>query len=309
MISTGLLRVSEEVSEAIAGGRPVVALETTIVTHGLPAPHNLETARDCERIVRGGGCVPATVGILEGRIVVGLSEEEIVRLAGATDVAKTNLSNIGAVVAAGTPGATSVSTTLLAARSVGIGVTVTGGIGGVHRGYARHLDVSSDLVAMERYRQILICCGAKSILDVEATREQLETRGIPVVGWLTDRFPLFYSKGRNLSVDATAQNAEDVVRIHQAHGEMGMMSSTLVVADPPAEDALPEDRLEEIVTGALAEAQARGVTGRGVTPFLLDRVSAMTGGDSLRANLSLIRNNCRIGAAIAAAFAATPGSS
>ncbi len=303
MISSRTFRLSEEVGEALSSGRPVVALETTIVTHGLPSPQNLETARDCEHIVREEGCIPATIGVLDGQLIVGLGNEELECLAHSPGVSKTNLSNIGAIIAAGTPGSTSVSTTLLAADTAGIGVTVTGGIGGVHRGYGEHFDVSSDLFAMQRFRQILVCCGAKSILDVEATREQLETQGIPVVGWRTEHFPLFYSVGNRLSVDATVNSAEEVVRIHGAQGGLGLSTSTLVVADPPSKSALPADRLEEIIEGALSEAEAQGVTGREVTPFLLDRVSAMTGGESLRTNLALIRNNCRIGARIAAALA------
>jgi len=292
-----------EVRDAIAGGHAVVALETTIMTHGLPAPQGFETALECEAIVRTMGAVPATVGILDGKLIVGMTRAELERLAGERGVAKTNLSNLGGVLASRAPGSASVSTVLLATARAGVRVAATGGIGGVHRGYGEHFDISSDLVALGRFATVLVCAGAKSILDVAATREQLETRGVPVVGWRTEFFPRFYSRGRDLPVDRRVDGAEDAVDTWRAHEALRLDTAMLVVADPPADDALPAERIDRIVDDALAEATARGVRGRDVTPFILDRVRAMTGGESLRANLALIRNNCRVAGEIAAALA------
>lgn len=300
---SAIVQPGAEVREALAAGKPVVALETTIMTHGLPHPQGLQTARDCEAIVRAAGAVPATVGILDGRLLVGMTDAQVERLAGEKGVAKTNLSNLGAVIAGGGPGSASVSTVLLAADLAGVRAAATGGIGGVHRGHAEHLDISSDLVALGRFPVVLACTGAKSILDVPATREQLETRGVPVVGWRTDFFPRFYSRGRDLAVDRRVDDAAQAAAIWRAHSALGLGTAILVVADPPEADALPAERIDRIVDDALAEAGARGVRGRDVTPFVLDRVRTLTGGDSLKANLALVRNNCSVAAQIAVAMA------
>jgi pseudouridine-5'-phosphate glycosidase len=294
----GLVQLAEGID-----ARRAVALETTIVTHGLPRPQNLETARACEAIVREQGAQPATVALWEGRVRVGLDDALLERLASTDGVAKTNLSNLGAVLASGSPGATSVSTTLLAANLAGLRVAATGGIGGVHRGWERTLDISADLVALERTPVVLVCAGAKSILDVAATREQLETRGVPVIGWQTERFPLFFSRGVDVGVDARADDAAQVAAIARAHWSTGQRSAVLVVAEPPADEALDVGVVEKAIAQAVAEAEASGATGRDATPFVLSRLVQLTGGATLRANLALIRNNCRIAAQVAVALA------
>jgi len=300
------LEISPDVRRALDEARPVVALETTIVTHGLPRPQNMETAIACEGIIRGAGAEPATIGVLSGRVIVGLDPDQIRHLAMLEDAAKTNLSNLGAVLAGGGAGATSVSTTLLAAARAGIRVAATGGIGGVHRGYGEYLDVSADLEALARLPMVLVCAGAKSILDVAATREQLETRGIPVVGYGTDAFPLFYAAGSDLPVDVRADTPAEAAAICRAHACLGLSTSTLIVANPPAEAALDPGEMNAAIEEALAEAGHRRIWGRALTPFLLERVKDLTGGASLRANLALIRNNCRIAAEVAVELTRSP---
>ncbi|MEQ8820706.1 MAG: pseudouridine-5'-phosphate glycosidase [Sumerlaeia bacterium] len=297
------LDIRPHVQDALASGKPLVALESTIITHGLPRPVNLETARGCEDTVRSHGAVPATIGIHDGKLVVGLESQEIAELANADDVAKTNLSNLAMVIAGGGYGATSVSTTLLAARLAGIRVVATGGIGGVHRGFGEVFDISSDLTSLAHAGGVLVSAGAKVILDVAATREHLETLGIPVVGWRTDWFPLFYSVGRDIAVDYRVEDASAVARGLHTHEALGLETTMLVVADPPEEDALDPELLGEAIEHAQAEAHEDGITGRDVTPYLLARIKDLTQGESLRANLSLIHNNCAIAAQIACALA------
>jgi pseudouridine-5'-phosphate glycosidase len=280
----------------------VVALETTILTHGLPPPANIECARGCEQVVRDAGALPATIGIHDGRLVVGLDDAELAELANAENVTKTNLSNLGPTLAGGGYGSTSVSTTVYAAHRSGIRVVVTGGIGGVHRGFGEHLDISSDLTALQRMPVLLVCAGAKSILDVAATREQLETRGIPVIGYRTDHFPFFYSKGRDIPVDWRLDDPESVIDAFEAHVGLGLGSAMIVAVDPPEEDALPTDALEEVIRMATEDARHHGISGRELTPFVLERVKQLTQGDSLRANLALIRNNSALGGELAVAL-------
>ncbi|MDK2970449.1 MAG: pseudouridylate synthase [Candidatus Sumerlaeota bacterium] len=304
-MSTALpIDVRPVVAEAILAGRPVVALETTVMTHGLPRPAGLDSARDCEEIVREAGAVPATVGVMRGRLVVGLHNEELAELANSNESVKVNLGNIAAAIVKGQYGGTSVSTTILAAHRAGIRVVATGGIGGVHRGFGETLDISSDLTAMQHASVVLVSAGAKSILDVAATREQLETRGIPVIGFQTDHFPLFFCGGSAIGVDCRADSPKEVAAIYRTHRSLGFPGTVLAVADPPAADALPHDVLEEAVRGALGEAERRGISGRALTPFILERVQRATEGASLRANLSLLRNNCQIAAEIARELAA-----
>ncbi|MCB2154470.1 pseudouridine-5'-phosphate glycosidase [bacterium] len=294
-----ILEVRPHVQEALDAGDPVVALESTIITHGLPRPANLETARGCEEIVREAGATPATIGIIRGKLIVGLEDAEIGRLANADEVVKTNLSNLGTALSRGGYGATSVSTTIHAAALAGLSVAATGGIGGVHRGFEQTMDISSDLTALTRTDIVLVSAGAKSILDVAATREQLETRGVPVVGYKTDWFPLFYSPGQDIPVDGRFDEFGDIVQAYLTHRMLGIGSSMMVVANPPEEDAIPADLMNKIVARAVDDAKKEEIHGRGVTPFVLQRVKELTEGDSLRANLALIRNNCRIAAGIA----------
>lgn len=295
-------RLSEEVGRALHAGAPVVALESTVITHGLPRPENLDLARDMEAAVREGGAVPATIAILEGQVRIGLSEDELQALARADDLRKISLRDFGAALAGRASGGVTVAATLLAARGVGLRVFATGGIGGVHRHSA--YDVSADLQQLGRTPMVVVCAGAKAILDLPATLERLETLGVPVVGYGTDRFPAFYTRESGLPVPVRVESTAQVVALASAHWRAGLESAVLVTVPPPKEVALPKEVSERAIERALEEAEAAGVTGPLITPFLLERVSARTGGASLQANLGLLRNNARVAAAIAAAFAA-----
>lgn len=305
MLEADWFDVRPAVRQALHTGAPVVALETTIVTHGLPRPVNIETSRACEQVVREEGAHPATVAVLDGKLTVGLDAAEIAEIGNADTVTKTNTSNLAVTIASGEYGSTSVSTMLFSAYRAGISVAATGGIGGVHRHYDRFLDISTDLTALQECSMVLVCAGAKSILDVPATREQLETRGIPVIGYQTDMFPLFLSRGDDLPVDHRFDTPEDIVRAFRIHREMGFRSAMLVVVDPPAEDALDAKDVESAIAYAVAEAEEEGISGRETTPYVLKRLKELTGGESLRANLSLVQNNCRVAARIARALSET----
>ncbi len=299
MIPSDYIEVRPEVAAALADHRPIVALETTIMTHGMPQPTGLETARDCEQLVRSQGAVPATIGIRRGKIIVGLEDAELAELANSDKVAKTNLSNLGVVLAGKGYGSCSVSSTLLAAHHAGISVAATGGIGGVHRQFGQVLDISSDITALGRFDVLLVCAGAKAILDVSATREQLETHGVPVIGYQTEWFPLFYSPGRDIPVDVRIEAPDEIPAMLKAHRALKVGAAVLVVTDPPAKEAMPIEQLEDVIASALVEANNLGIAGRELTPFVLGRVREMTDGDSMKANLALIRNNCDLAARVA----------
>ena len=289
--------LGEEVRQALAQGAPLVALESTVITHGLPRPENLELARALEGEVRQGGATPATVGLIEGKVHIGLSQAELEFLANADGVRKVSRRDFGVAIARGESGGTTVAGTLIAAAAAGLQVFATGGIGGVHR--QAPFDVSADLPELARAPLVVVCAGAKAILDIPATLEYLETMGVPVVGYRTDLFPAFYSISSGLPVQVRADSAGEVAAIAGAHWKMGIASAVLVAAPPPAEDALPSEAIEGAIRQALDEAAAKGVRGQQVTPFLLARVSELTGGHSLKANLALLRNNARIAAEIA----------
>jgi len=293
--------VADEVATALAADRPVVALETTVVTHGLPAPHGLRVAAAIEAAVRGEGAVPATIGILEGRLIVGLSAVELASLA-SSEAVKVNPGNLAATLAAGRPGSTTVAATAWAAAKAGIRIFATGGIGGVHRGSAETGDVSADLVALARFPVAVVSAGAKAILDLPRTREMLETLGVPVVGMGTDEFPAFYRPASGLPVDARCDSPAEAAAAIRAHFSLGLPGG-LVVANPiPAADALPEDLHDRALSEAVADAAAAAVRGRDVTPYLLERMRVLTGEASLAANESLLLHNARTAAAIAVAL-------
>jgi pseudouridine-5'-phosphate glycosidase len=294
-----LIEVADQVSRALAAGAPVVALETTLVTHGLPRSEGLEAAAELEAEVRGGGALPATIGVLEGRVRVGLSAAELAALAATPGVAKLNLSNLAAGVAAGAAGSTTVAATVLIAARTGIEVFATGGIGGVHAGAAETWDVSADLTALSRYPVAVVCAGAKAVLDLPATVERLETLGVPVLGFGTDRFPAFYRRDSDLPVDARFDRVEDLARAVRTHLRLGPGGGVLVANPIPAEHELPRGLYEEALERVRAEARERGLRGRGVTPFLLERLSALTEGRSVFSNRALLRNNARLAAALA----------
>jgi pseudouridylate synthase len=283
----------------------VVALESTIISHGMPWPHNLETALQLEADIRAEGGVPATIAVIDGRLKAGLARHDIERLArDGTKVAKVSRRDLPIVVAREGTGATTVAATMIVAALAGIRVFATGGIGGVHRGAAASFDISADLAELARTSAAVVCAGAKAVLDLRLTLEYLETHGVPVVGFRTDRFPAFWSRDSGLGVDARADTPVDVARVMHAKWSLGLAGG-IVVANPiPERCELARDRVEAAIAQALDEAQAQGVTGKALTPFLLARVNALTGGDSLEANVALVRNNAVLAARIAAAYAA-----
>jgi pseudouridylate synthase len=282
----------------------VVALESTIISHGLPAPLNLETARQLEAELRAGGAVPATVALMDGRIRVGLSGEDLDRLAGEEKVAKVSRADLPAVLAAGAIGATTVAATMICAALAGIRVFATGGIGGVHRGAAESFDVSADLQELGRTPVAVVCAGAKAILDLPKTLEVLETLGVPVIGYGCDSLPAFYSRDSGLAVPLRCDTAAEIAQVMAAKWELGL-GGGLVIANPiPAEQEIPAAEVAAWIDAALAEAGRQGIRGKEVTPFLLARLEALSGGASLEANVALVLNNARLAAAIAAAYAA-----
>mgnify|MGYP000039948495 CR=1 FL=1 len=283
---------------------PRVALESTVIAHGLPAPHNLETARACETEVRAAGALPATIGILAGRPVIGLNEAEVAELASRQDVAKVNLANLAHVIAAEKWGATTVAGTLHLAQAEGIRVFATGGIGGVHRGAGDSFDISADLQALARYPVVTVCAGAKAILDLPKTLEVLETLGVPVVGYQTSELPAFYSRTSGLPLDLRADSAAEIARLAATHWQLGFTTGVLVVNPVPQADEVPAAEIKDAIEEALLTAAAQGVSGKAVTPFLLARIAARTEGRALRANISLLRNNARLAGEIACALAA-----
>ncbi len=295
-----MIRYSAEVSRARLMNLPLLALESAVITHGLPRPENLRLAEALEEEARRVGVTPATVAVLDGKLCIGLSRDDLRRLAEQPVERKISRRDLGIALAKGYSGGTTVAGTLIAAGLAGIQTFATGGIGGVHRGAPQ--DVSADLPELARQPVVVVCAGAKAILDLPATLEYLETWGVPVLGYRTDEFPAFYARRSGLPVDARVESAEEVVEIATRHWEMGLRSAVLVVQPPPAEAALDEAELERVIGLALEDARREGIHGAATTPFLLERVSRLSGGESLRANLALLRNNARLGAAIAHAF-------
>jgi pseudouridine-5'-phosphate glycosidase len=295
------LTYTKEVSLALQHLQPIVALETAVLTHGLPHPANIELSHQLEDEVKQGGATPATVGLLDGRIHIGLTAEEIARLGDTSQPArKISRRDFGIALARKEKGGTTVTGTMIAARAAGIRVFATGGIGGVHR--HAPFDVSADLPELGRSGMIVTCAGAKSILDLPATIEVLETWGVPIIGYQTDEFPGFFSPDSGLPVNLRVETPQEVAEIAAAHWGMGMESAILVVIPPPAETAVPRAALEAVIEEAVQEAEQKGIRGAKVTPFLLERVKQLSGGTSFRSNLALLRNNARIAAHIACAL-------
>ena len=302
-IVTGPYVCADEVARAIARGGPVVALETTVVTHGLPHPDGVDAALALENEIRQGGATPAAVGILRGAIRVGLTNAELNELATTPDVVKVNLSNLAATVAAGRPGATTVAATVLAAHANGIRFFATGGIGGVHRDASISGDVSADLTALSRIPIAVTCAGAKAILDLPRTVEMLETLGVPVLGLRTDEFPAFYRRSSGLPVDSRMDTIEELAAAVRTHFALGLGTGVLIANPIPVSDELPAETYERALETALSDAERHDVRGRSVTPFLLERLRALSEGESVRANLALLRNNARVAAQLAKALA------
>jgi pseudouridine-5'-phosphate glycosidase len=289
-----------EVQEALARGRPVVALESTLITHGLPHPVNVRVAGELEAEVRSQGAVPATLAILEGRITIGLTDAQREALGRQPGVAKCSRRDLPVVLARGGWGSTTVAATMILAHRAGIPVFATGGIGGVHRGHP--FDISADLTELGRIPITVVCAGAKAILDLPLTLEALETRGVPVLGYRTDEFPAFYSRGSGLPVLARCDDAGEIAAIIRARDALGLTTGILVAAPVPEEHELPPAVAEEAIQEALADADRQGVRGKEITPFLLARVSELTGAQSQQANIALLKNNARLAGDIAAAL-------
>jgi len=297
------LHLSPEVADALAENRAVVALESTLITHGLPYPTNVETALAMEGAVRESGALPATIAILKGRIIVGISKDNIEYLAArkSEQVRKCSRRDLPIAVALGEDGATTVAGTMIIAHMAGIRVFATGGIGGVHRGHA--LDVSADLIELGRTPVAVVCSGAKSILDLPLTLEVLETQGVPVIGIGTNTLPAFYSRSSDLPLDACVQSAEEAARIIAARERLGASHGILFTVPVPHDDELSSEIAERAIEQATREADAQGIHGKAVTPFVLARVTELTEGASRRSNVSLLVNNARIGGLIASALA------
>jgi pseudouridylate synthase len=291
--------LTPEIQHALASGGPIVALESTVITHGLPFPENLQLAQDMEAEVRQNGATPATIAVLDGQIHIGLEPTHLERLAQGHTGAFRKISSrdFAPALAQKASGGTTVAGTLVAAQAAGIRVFATGGIGGVHRDAP--FDVSADLPQLGHSPVVVVCAGAKSILDLPATIEVLETLGVPVVGYQTDEFPAFYVHGSGQPVSARANDPAEAAAIARTHWNLGLNSAVLVANPPPLETSLPNEQVNTVIEQALAEAQAQHIHGQAVTPFLLSRVSQLTGGASLRANLALLRNNARLAAQIA----------
>ncbi len=298
------LVVSPAVAAAMAEKRPIVALESALITHGLPAPFNLQVAGSLEDAVRQEGATPATVAVLDGAVHVGLSAAGLERLAGESDVAKVSLRDLPAVLAQGRSGGTTVAATAWLAHRAGIAVFATGGIGGVHRGHPE--DVSADLPALASTPIVVVCAGAKAILDLPRTLEALETLGVPVIGYGTDTFPAFTSRSSGLPVPLRADTPAQVAAMAHARDALGLRAALLVCAPIPAEAELPWEEAEAAIAAAVAAAEAQGIAGKALTPFLLSRLAEQTGGRSRQANQALLLNNVRIAARIARAVASIP---
>ncbi|PKQ19809.1 MAG: pseudouridine-5-phosphate glycosidase [Actinobacteria bacterium HGW-Actinobacteria-6] len=299
---TDLLQIAPEVSAALIAGTPVVALESTIISHGFPYPANLECALECERIAREEGAVPATVAIIGGVIRAGLSRAEIEHLATTAGIPKASRRDLATLVAGGSDGATTVAATMMVAEMAGIRVFATGGIGGVHRGAEASFDISADLEELARTDVAVVCAGAKSVLDLGLTLEYLETHGVPVLGYGTDGFPAFYTRTSGFGVDARFDSPADIAAVLRSRRELGISGGVIVANPIPAEHELSHAEIDGVIETALAEATEQGVRGKEVTPFLLGRIHALTGGRSEAANKELVYNNVRLAARIAGAL-------
>ena len=295
-----LVDIEPEVAAALAAGRPVVALESTIITHGMPWPANVETARAVEQVVRDNGAVPATIAVLDGRIRVGLSERELGAIGQAKDVVKASGRDLGAVLARRGSAGTTVSATMLIAAIAGIGVFATGGVGGVHRGAEETFDVSADLTELGRTDVVVVCAGVKSILDIAKTLEYLETQRVPVYAFGSDDFPAFYTRSSGLKADHRFDEVAAMARAIALHRALGTGTGVMVANPIPAADALDPAFIDGAIADAVAEAAKKGISRKELTPFLLTRINELSGGRSLAANIALVKNNAALAARIAA---------
>ncbi len=297
------LDVNPEVAAAIAAGKPVVALESTIISHGMPYPQNVETALAVEQIIRDNGAVPATIAIIGGRLKAGLTREEIEYFGKkGRAIHKASRRDLAVLCARGEDGATTVTTTMIIAHMAGIRIFATGGIGGVHRGAETTMDISADLEELAQTPVMVVCAGAKAILDLGLTLEYLETKGVPVIGYGTDELPAFYSRTSGFGVDYRIDTPEELAAAFRVQNDLGMKGGMLVTNPIPAEYAMPSDTINAAIDRAIAECNAQGIHGKDTTPFLLARVAELTGGDSLASNIQLVFNNAKVAAQTAVAF-------
>lgn len=295
------IKLSAEVANALKAGKPIVALESTIISHGLPRPSNLEVALECERIVRDAGAVPATIALLDGKILVGLERAELEAIANRDDISKASIRDLAIIVAQGKSAATTVAATAHIAALAGIHVFATGGLGGVHRGANESFDESADLTALANVDMTMICAGVKSILDVPATLERLETLAISLVGYKTNAFPGFYLTDSGYTVEHRVDNPEEIAAIIKSRKEVGTLNKALVVANPVVKE-MDKALHDEILKSGLEKAEKQGVTGKAVTPFLLEHFHTTSKGESLAINTEIIKANCLLGAQIAVAL-------
>jgi len=298
------LDIAPDVADALQAGNPVVALESTIISHGMPYPKNVETAATVESIVREAGATPATIAILNGRLKVGLSADEIQHLGKqGTNVIKCSRRDLPFVIARKEDGATTVAATMIIAAMAGIRVFATGGIGGVHRGANETMDISADLEELARTSVAVVCAGIKSVLDIGRTLEYLETKGVPVVGFGTDTLPAFYTRESGFGVDYRVDTAAEVAAAMNIKWDMGLEGGMVIAVPIPEEHALDSDEINGVIDEAITEMQRQGITGKDTTPFLLARIAERTGGRSLEANIQLVKNNACVAAGIAGEFA------
>lgn len=297
-----LIVLSREVQEAVDNNKPIVALESTIISHGMPYPKNVEMANTVEDIIRENGAVPATIALMDGKIKIGLEPEDLEILATAEGVAKVSRRDMAEVLSKKVLGATTVATTMICAHMAGIKVFVTGGIGGVHRGFEEHMDVSADLVELGQTPVAVVCAGAKAILDLPRTLEYLETQGVPVIGYQTDYLPAFFSRASEYKLNTRAESPQEIAdRMHMAE-VLELKASTLVTNPIPTEHEIPNEEIDKIIQQALVEEQEAGIKGKDSTPFLLAKIVELTEGRSLEANIQLVYNNAVLGAQIAVAY-------
>lgn len=298
-----LLSINPEVAEALEKGQAVVALESTIISHGMPYPQNVEMAQKTEEIIRENGAIPATIAIIDGKIQVGLNEDQLELLATAEDVAKVSRRDLAQILATRKLGATTVASTMIGAELAGIKVFVTGGIGGVHRGYEEHMDVSADLDELAQTPVTVVGAGAKAILDLPRTLEYLETKGVPVLGYGTDYLPAFFSSSSDYKLNARVDSAEEVADIMKHSYALDFKGGILVANPIPVEDEIPSEEINQIIEEAVRQEQEAGIKGKDSTPFLLSKIVELTEGKSLEANIALVYNNAKVGAKIAKAYA------
>lgn len=295
------IKYSPEVAQAIKAGKPIVALESTIISHGLPRPSNLEVARQCEEIVRKGGAVPATIALLDGKILIGLEAQELEAIANRDDIAKASIRDLAIIISQNKSAATTVAATAHIAAVAGIKVFATGGLGGVHRGASESFDESADLTALSQLDMTVVCAGVKSILDVHATLERLETLSIGLVGYKTNSFPGFYLTDSGFTLEHRVENAAEIAKIIKTRTDIATQFKSLIVANPVVVE-MPRARHDKILASGLERAQQEGIDGKAVTPFLLEHFHKASNGESLKINTEIIKSNCALAAEIAVAL-------